>query len=274
MVNERIAQKISSLGLQPALRASASAFVLRVVFSVILLTGLFLTAPYLNAQTGGNVNHAGIPAVDPPAEPPNPPPFNLPFASPPGPDTWLLGQPYGNTVGAYFQRTIFYQAGQGLHFGLDFSAPCGTEVLAIGDGIVSEVDKHGSPPHSLMIDHPNGYSSLYGHLLEKSTLAPGTPVKQGQVIALSGDSFGTCRSAPHLHLEIRNNYHNLAYNPVLLINADWDSLTLIGGFSRGFERDLTNPRRWQTIQDQPDVQFGGALLNEYRDPWPPDQGGR
>ena len=27
--------------------------------------------------------------------------FGLPFADPPGPDTWLLGQPYGNTVGAF-----------------------------------------------------------------------------------------------------------------------------------------------------------------------------
>jgi murein DD-endopeptidase MepM/ murein hydrolase activator NlpD len=248
--------------------------IIRLLISGAILALILLMAPYLNAQEGANLNHAGFPAVEPPAEPPNPPPFSLPFAAPPGPDTWLLGQPYGNTVGAYIQRNIFYQAGQGLHFGLDFSAPCGAEVVAIGDGIVSEIDKHGSPPHSLMIDHPNGYSSFYGHLLERSTLTPGTPVKQGQVIALSGDSFGTCRSAPHLHLEIRNNQHNKAYNPVLLIQADWDSLTLIGSFSRGFERDLTNPRRWQTIQDQPNVLFGGALLNEYAAPWPPAPGGR
>lgn len=243
-------------------------------FILALLCLLLLTPPLSTAQEATQVNHAGIPAVEPPEEPPVPPPFSLPFAAPPGPDTWLLGQPYGNTVGAYIQRSIFYQAGQGLHFGLDLSAPCGTEVVAIGDGIVSEVDKHGSPPHSLMIDHPNGYSSLYGHLLEKPTLTPGTPVKQGQVIALSGDSFGTCRSAPHLHLEIRNNFHNKAFNPVLLIQADWDSLTLIGGFNRGFERDLSSPRLWQTIYDQPTVLFGGALLNEFTEPWPPEPGGR
>lgn len=240
-----------------------------------LLLFFFLTAPYLSAQDGVTRNHAGIAAVEPPAVPPDSPPFILPFAGPPGPGTWLLGQPYGNTVGAYTNRRIFYQAGQGLHFGLDFSAPCGTEVLAIGDGIVSEIDSsHGSWPHNLTIDHPNGYSSFYGHLLEASTLTPGRPVKQGDVVALSGDSFGTCRSAPHLHLEIRNNQHNRAYNPVLLIQADWDSLTLIGSFGRGFERDLADPRQWQTIQDQPGVIFGGALLNDYRQAWPPDPGGR
>lgn len=251
------------------------AFLLRLALSAGLLTLLMLTAPYLNAQNAGQYNHVGFRAVDPPDQPPDPPSFILPFAAPPGPDTWLLGQPYGNTVGAYFQRNIFYQAGQGLHFGLDFSAPCGSEVVAIGDGVVTEVDgQHGSPPHNLMIDHPNGYSSFYGHLLETPHLIPGQTVKQGQVVALSGDSFGTCRSAPHLHLEIRNNYHNRAYNPVPLIQADWDSLALIGGFSRGFERDLTNPRRWQTLGDQPDVTFGGPLLNEYEEPWPPETGGR
>ena len=240
-----------------------------------LLLFLTLTAPYLNAQDDVVRNHAGNPAVQPPDELPAEPPFILPFAQPPGPDTWLLGQPYGNTTGAYVNRTIFYQAGQGLHFGLDMSAPCGTEIIAIGNGLVSEVDgPHGSLPHNLMIDHPNGYSSFYGHLLEAPDLVPGQPVKQGEVVALSGDSFGTCRSAPHLHLEIRSNFHDRTYNPVLLINADWDSLTLVGSFGRGFERDLTDPRQWQTIQDQPNVIFGGPLLNNYSQAWPPDPGGR
>ncbi len=247
----------------------------RLTFSVVLLLLLALTGPYLKAQDGTILNHAAIPAIEPEDYPPQTPPFILPFATPPGPDTWLLGQPYGNTVGAYRNRTIFYKAGQGLHFGLDFSTPCGTEIIAIGDAIVSEVDgRHGSPPHNLIIDHPNGYSSFYGHLLETPDLTPGQEVKQGQVIALSGDSFDTCQSAPHLHLEIRNNFHGRTYNPVLLIEADWDSLTLVGTFSRGFERDLTNPRQWQTIQDQPNVTFGGPLLNDYDNPWPPDPGGR
>ena len=247
---------------------------IRLTISIGLLILLFLTSPFLNAQEA-ELNHAGIPAVNPPDEFPEEPPFILPFAGPPGPDTWLLGQSYGNTVGAFVQRRIFYQAGQGIHFGLDFSAVCGTEILAIGDGLVSEVDgPHGSPPHNLVIDHPNGYSSLYGHLLETPDLVPGQPVTQGQVIALSGDSFETCRSAPHLHLEIRNNFHWRAYNPVPLIQADWDSLTLVGSFGTGFQRDLTDPRRWQTIQDQPTIVFGGELINDYGLTWPPEAGGR
>lgn len=250
---------------------------IRLAISAGLLLLAMWAAPFLKAQENGDVprNHAGFPAVEPPAEPPSPPPFILPFAGPPGPDTWLLGQGYGNTVGAFVQRDILYRAGQGLHFGLDFSAPCGTEIVAIGDGIVSEIDSsHGAWPHNLTIDHPNGYSSFYGHLLEAPNLEIGQSVSQGQVVALSGDSFGTCRSAPHLHLEIRNNYHNKAYNPVQLIAADWDSLALVGSYRQGFERDLENPRRWQTLRDQPNVTFGGVMLNNYDKPWPPDVGGR
>lgn len=200
-------------------------------------------------------------------------PFGLPFAEPPGPDTWLMVQPYGNTIGAFRQRNTTYRAGQGLHFGIDFAARCGTPVVAIGDGIVSEVDAlfHGAAPHNLMIDHPNGYASFYGHLLERPPLSPGQPVRRGQVIGKVGDPDGTCRSRPHLHLEIRDApAHRRAYNPVLLIEADWDSLALVGGFSRGFQRDLADPRRWQFLDDQPEVVFGGPLLNDFTDPWPPE----
>jgi murein DD-endopeptidase MepM/ murein hydrolase activator NlpD len=203
---------------------------------------------------------------------PTPKPFVLPMTEPPGPGAWYLGQAYGNTVGAYFQRDTTYQAGQGLHFGLDFPMPCGTPLVAIGDGIVAKIDapEHGSRPHNLMLQLDAGYAALYGHLSERPNLKVGQRVKQGEFVALSGDSFGTCHSAPHLHLEIRSVDYAIAYNPVNLIEADWDSLALIGAFSRGFERDLDDPRQWQHLDDQPDTIFGGPLLNNFPNPWPPD----
>lgn len=197
-------------------------------------------------------------------------PFILPFNAPPGPDTWLLGQMYGNTTGAYANRRNFYAAGQGLHFGLDLSAPCGTEIVAIGDGVVIGVDgPWGSAPHNLLIDHRNGWMSMYGHLLETPKLKAGDRVTQGQVVALSGDPDETCHSRPHLHLEIRDAKNTKFVNPINLIDADWDTLALVGQFGRGFERDLNNPRQWQTLYNQPDGLRGGAFLNEYAEPWPP-----
>jgi len=184
-----------------------------------------------------------------------------------------LGQLYGNTTGAYRQRNTGYRAGQGIHFGLDFLARCGTPVVAIGDGVVTDVDgPHGSPPHNLVIDHGNGLSSLYGHLLERSPLRPGSRVKRGQVVGKVGDSQFSCTAAPHLHLEIRDSSHQRFFNPIPYIAADWDSLSLVGGFSRTFQRDLDNPHRWQYPDRQPQARRGGPLLNNYARTWPPVPG--
>jgi len=208
------------------------------------------------------------------AEPsiPETPPFRLPFEDPPGPDTWLFEQAYGNTLFAYDYRTEIYGAGQGLHFGLDFIAPCGTPIVAIGDGVVHSVDgPHGARPHNLMIDHPNGFSSFYGHLLARPSLQRGDVVQAGQVIGYVGDPDLTCASRPHLHLEIRESEnYAIAYNPILFIDANWDMLLMMGGQPVSFQQDQSDMRQWGTIYDQPDTHFGYPLLNRYRDPWPYD----
>ncbi len=99
--------------------------------------------------------------LPPPAQAVEQKPFILPFKEPPGANTWLLAQAYGNTVGAYLQRDTTYAAGQGIHFGVDLSAPCGTEIVAMADGVVFAADdlRFGAAPHNLMIDHPDlGYA--------------------------------------------------------------------------------------------------------------------
>ncbi len=198
-------------------------------------------------------------------------PFGLPFAGPSGPATWHLSQPYGNTVYAYFERRGLYANGQGLHFGTDFAAPCGTPVLAIGDGTVRSVDgPGGSLPHNLAIEHDNDLVSFYGHLLEKPRISVGARVVRGDAVALSGDMTGTCYSSPHLHLEIRDRSMTSLMNPVALVEADWHRIALLGSAPVSFERDLIEPGKWQSIDDQPDVRLGGPLLNEFANAWPSD----
>jgi len=201
-------------------------------------------------------------------------PLSFPFASEPGMDTWLLGQPYGNTTSAYRMRDVIYQLSQGIHFGVDLSAPCGTEVVALTDGVVFVVDNlnFGSAPHNLIVDYPElGYASLYGHLLETPHLRVGQEVKRGEVLALSGDPAETCYGRPHLHLEIRDlQTHARKFNPLTLMEGDWVTISSIGAFGRGFEYDLDNPRKWQHLFDQPEAVSGGELLNDFTNPWPPD----
>lgn len=203
---------------------------------------------------------------------PNPKPLTLPVASPPGPSTWLLGQPYGNTTGAYVRGRDWYEAGQRLHFGIDLSMPCGTALIAMADGVVDYVDDlgFGSGPHNLLIRHDQfGIIALYGHLLERPTLTQGQAVAQGDVVALSGDPDETCDSRPHLHLELRGPTYRTAYNPISYIDANWHALATIGSFSaRSFMQNLDNARQWMSLDDQPDVTFGGAPLNDYAAPYP------
>ncbi|MGD2162287.1 MAG: M23 family metallopeptidase [Anaerolineales bacterium] len=202
----------------------------------------------------------------------DPRPFRIPFAGDPSPDTWLFIQPYGNTFFAYQYRRSVYYGGQGLHFGIDLAAACGTPVLAIGDGVVESVDSwHGAGPHNLMITHPNGYDSFYGHLLVRPRMRVGQVVEKGEIVALSGDPDLTCNSRPHLHLEIRDSEtQGIAYNPLELIEADWERIALSGAEPVKFVQELGEPRRWVGMLDQPETKFGYPLVNEFSKAWPYD----
>lgn len=199
-------------------------------------------------------------------------PFGLPFKTPPGLNTWLLIQQFGNTVGALNYGKYWYSAGQNLHFGIDIQAPCGTEVIAIGDGVIDQVDNFsfGLAPHNLTIFHEAlGLTSVYGHLNVKPTLTKGTPVFKGDVIALSGDPDQTCVSRPHLHLEIRSRDYSIALNVAQYVDADWEMLGSVGYHQYGgFVKDVNNPNAWQTIDDQPEVDFNETPLNNFRASWP------
>lgn len=215
----------------------------------------------LLAITPGDSTHAQTPDQ----------PFILPVAGEPGPSGWLFGQAYGNTTGAYNFGEFWYSAGQGLHFGLDLAMPCGTPLLAVADGEVMFVDNlsFGAGPHNLLIRHDNGVVSLYGHLLQPAALMPGQRVTQGQVIGQSGDPDVTCDSRPHLHYEARSTDYGTTYNPIPYIDANWHMLASAGAFGYPlFQQDMFNAGRWMSLEDQPNVVFGGRILNDYNFTYP------
>lgn len=90
-----------------------------------------------------------------------------------------------------------------FHYGMDFTAPSGTEIYASGDGTVSRVQsiKRGYG-NNVIIDHGYGYKSLYAHMSEFS-VKEGQKVKRGDVIGYVGNT-GTS-TAPHLHYEVHHN---------------------------------------------------------------------
>ena len=87
-----------------------------------------------------------------------------------------------------------------MHFGMDFSAPRGTEVYATGDGTVTRADSRaaGFGKH-VRIDHGFGYVSIYAHM-DRYVVVKGDKVKRGDLIGYVGSSGRSV--APHLHYEI------------------------------------------------------------------------
>jgi len=90
------------------------------------------------------------------------------------------------------------------HHGLDYAAPAGTPVSAIGNGTVTFSGIKGQYGKLVIINHPNGYKSYYGHLskIEKH-IKKGAKIEQGQIIGLVGATG--LATGPHLHYELRIN---------------------------------------------------------------------
>lgn len=93
----------------------------------------------------------------------------------------------------------------GKHTGVDYAMKVGTPVKAWKDGKVSAVNINPDYGVSVMLDHPDGYQSLYGHLSEKDVNL-GDTIKADQRIGKSGETGNT--TGPHLHFEVRRGKNN------------------------------------------------------------------
>ena len=90
------------------------------------------------------------------------------------------------------------------HKGVDYTAPYGTPIKAAGDGKVNFVGRKGGYGKAIIIQHGNGYTTLYGHLSKyKKGIVNNKSVKQGDIIGYVG-STGLA-TGPHLHFEFRVN---------------------------------------------------------------------
>jgi murein DD-endopeptidase MepM/ murein hydrolase activator NlpD len=123
-----------------------------------------------------------------------------------------------------------------FHSGIDFKTnyKTGLPVYAVADGFVSriKISTYGYGK-AIYVTHPNGYTSVYGHLQQASPaiealvkkeqykeqsyevelfLGPKSiPLKQNDLIGLSGNSGGS--GGPHLHFEIRDSHTEEIINP-------------------------------------------------------------
>lgn len=139
------------------------------------------------------------------------------------PVSGVVTQPFGATEFALepplTYNGVFYPH---FHTGLDLAAPLDTPVHAAADGQVllaaSSVDAQGhlvGYGNYVLIQHADGYLTLYGHL-DRILVSAGQSVHQGDTIGLLGSTGWS--TGPHVHFEIRKG--GVYVDPVPYVAAE------------------------------------------------------
>ena len=98
------------------------------------------------------------------------------------------------------------------HSGVDFAAELGEQVVCSAKGVVEQVFD-SSLGRCVIVDHQNGFKTMYANLAENTQVKEGDELMQGDVIGAVGNTaLGDRTDEPHLHFEITKQNENI--NPV------------------------------------------------------------
>ena len=132
--------------------------------------------------------------------------FGLPMAR----GTYSVSSPFG-------YRTHPITGSQSLHGGIDMAAPVGTPIYASDSGTVLYSGPASGFGNWIVIDHNNGYLTVYGHMYANQLyVGVGAQVKRGQKIAGVGSAGGS--TGAHLHFEIHKGGLYNRLNPANFIS--------------------------------------------------------
>lgn len=129
------------------------------------------------------------------------------------PPTYIKPLSGGRMSSGFGRRNAPTRGASTNHQGVDWATPVGTAIYASSGGVVTRAGWGSGYGYCVYIRHPDGKETRYGHL-SKVLVSSGQSVKQGQKIALSGNTGRS--TGPHLHFEIRIN--GVAVNPLKYLN--------------------------------------------------------
>jgi len=113
--------------------------------------------------------------------------------------TW----PTAGGIGSYFGYRRHPILGYSrLHGGLDIGGRSGQPIWAAKEGVVIMARVNGGYGNTIVVDHGNGYATLYGHQ-RSFEVKEGDVVETGQHIGNVGSTG--LSTGPHLHFEVRLN---------------------------------------------------------------------
>lgn len=131
------------------------------------------------------------------------------------PNGWPIEKKIGYITSVYGPRVSPFDNKVRMHEGIDISAPTGTAIKSMADGVILFSGVKKGYGNVIMVRHEYGYSSLYAHC-DKLLKRVNQKVKKGDAIATVGNTGRS--TAPHLHLEIRLG--NKIINPWIYLSSD------------------------------------------------------
>lgn len=98
------------------------------------------------------------------------------------------------------------------HSGVDFEAELGENVIVSAKGIVEDVFD-SNMGRCVVVDHQNGFKTMYANLDEDTTVKEGDTLNEGDVVGKVGNTaLGDATDMPHLHFEMMKE--EACVNPV------------------------------------------------------------
>lgn len=130
-------------------------------------------------------------------------------------DILLTGRPIRKGwMSSYFgHRNDPFTGRVAMHEGVDFAGKLGSDIIAVGSGVVTWSGKRYGYGQMVEINHGGGYITRYAHNLENKVKV-GDIVKKGQVIAFMGSSGRS--TGPHVHFEVYK--HGRVVDPAAYIH--------------------------------------------------------
>jgi len=89
------------------------------------------------------------------------------------------------------------------HSGIDIAADRGTTVKAVADGVVSDIKTDPRLGITVIVQHKNGYKTVYSNLASDDVVTVNQRIKQGDIIGSVGNTaFYESAEENHLHFEV------------------------------------------------------------------------
>lgn len=133
------------------------------------------------------------PGSDQPKKRPQPEPTATPKPTSSGRTTGHFIWPADGVITQYYSWR---------HNGLDIAEPAGSSIVAADGGTVSYASwRSDGLGNCVIIDHDNGYHTIYGHMLRRPSVYVGQRVSRGQFIGYVGSTGHS--TGPHVHFMIK-----------------------------------------------------------------------